>query len=59
MLTLPIGLDPVALSLGGVEIRWYGLFVALAIAVAVGIALAGARRAGLAPGLVEDAAIWV
>ncbi|MHB8959985.1 MAG: prolipoprotein diacylglyceryl transferase, partial [Candidatus Limnocylindrales bacterium] len=41
------------------EIRWYGLFVALAIAVAVGIALAGARRAGLAPGLVEDAAIWV
>ena len=58
-LLLPIGLDPVAFSLGGVEIRWYGLFVALAIAVAVAIALAGARRAGLAPGLVEDAAIWV
>ncbi len=58
-LLIPIGLDPVAFSLGGVEIRWYGLFVALAIAVAVAIALAGARRARLAPGLVEDAAIWV
>ncbi len=59
MLLLPIGLDPVAFSLGGVEIRWYGLFAALAIAVAVGIALAGTRRVHLAPGLVEDAAIWV
>ncbi len=59
MLLLPIGLDPVALSIGGVEIRWYGLFVALAIVVAVAIALAGARRAGLAAGLVEDAALWV
>jgi phosphatidylglycerol:prolipoprotein diacylglycerol transferase len=56
---LPIGLDPVALSLGGIEIRWYGLFVALSILVAVVIALAGARRAGLRPGLVEDAALWV
>lgn len=59
LLSLPIGLDPVALSLGGVEIRWYGLTAAAATAVAVALALAGARRAGLAPGLVEDAALWV
>jgi phosphatidylglycerol---prolipoprotein diacylglyceryl transferase len=58
-LLLPIGLDPVALSLGGIEIRWYGLFVALAVLVAVPIALAGSRRAGLAAGMVEDAAFWV
>ncbi len=58
-LLLPIGLDPVALSLGGIEIRWYGLFVALSILVAVTLALAGARRAGMRAGLVEDAALWV
>ncbi len=58
-LLLPIGLDPVALSLGGIEIRWYGLFVVLSILVAVTLALAGARRAGLRAGLVEDAALWV
>jgi phosphatidylglycerol---prolipoprotein diacylglyceryl transferase len=58
-LLLPIGLDPVALSLGGIEIRWYGLFAGLSILVAVTIALAGARRAGLRPGLVEDASLWV
>lgn len=59
LLSLPIGLDPVALSLGGVEIRWYGLTAAAAVAVAVILALKGARRAGIAPGLVEDAALWV
>ncbi len=58
-LLFPIGLDPVALSLGGIEIRWYGLFVALSIATAVVLARAGARRAGLSMALVEDAAIWV
>jgi phosphatidylglycerol:prolipoprotein diacylglycerol transferase len=58
-LLLPIGLDPVALSLGGVEVRWYGILAAASIGVAVSIALAGARRAGLAPGLVEDAVLWV
>jgi len=56
---LPIGLDPVALSLGGLEIRWYGIFVALSIAVALLIARAGARRAGLSTALVDDGALWV
>lgn len=58
-LTIPIGLDPVALSLGGVEIRWYGIAVVASIVVALWVATDGARRARLAPGLVEDAALWV
>ena len=58
-LLLPIGLDPVAFTLLGIPIRWYGILVALAILVAVAIARAGARRAGLAVGPVEDAALWV
>lgn len=58
-LVLPIGLDPVALSLGGIEIRWYGVFVALSILTALLVARAGARRAGLETALVDDAALWV
>lgn len=56
---LPIGLDPVAFSLGGIEIRWYGIFVALSILVALLLARAGARRAGLSMALVDDGAMWV
>ena len=58
MLLLHIGLYPVALSLGGVEVRWYGILVAVSVLIAVSIALAGVRRAGLPPGLVEDASLW-
>jgi phosphatidylglycerol:prolipoprotein diacylglycerol transferase len=58
-LLLPIGLDPVAFSLGGIEIRWYGIFVALSILTALLIARAGARRAGLSTALVDDGALWV
>ena len=56
---LPIGLDPVAFSLGGIEIRWYGIFVALSILTALLIARAGARRARLSTALVDDGALWV
>lgn len=56
---LVIGLDPVALSLGGIEIRWYGILVVLSAITAVLIARAGARRAGIATALVDDAAVWV
>jgi phosphatidylglycerol---prolipoprotein diacylglyceryl transferase len=58
-LLLPIGLDPVAFSIGGLEIRWYGIFVALSILVALLVARAGARRAGLSTALVDDGATWV
>ena len=56
---LTIGLDPVAVSLGGIEIRWYGLLVVLSVLVAVAMARAGAKRVGLAVSRVDDAAIWV
>jgi phosphatidylglycerol:prolipoprotein diacylglycerol transferase len=55
----PIELDPVALSLGGIEIRWYGLLAVAAIVVTLLLARAGARRAGIPVALVEDGAVWV
>jgi len=58
-LLIPIGLDPVAFTLGGIEIRWYGIFVALAILTVLVVARSGVRRAGLSTALVDDAALWV
>ncbi|MEO5964731.1 MAG: prolipoprotein diacylglyceryl transferase [Candidatus Limnocylindrales bacterium] len=58
-IVFPIGLDPIAVSIGGIDIRWYGIFVAASIAVAVLLGRSGARRVGLATSLVDDAVLWV
>lgn len=54
-----IGIDPVALRLLGIEVRWYGLAVATAVLVAIWIARRGAPRQGLSPESIGAAAIWV
>ena len=54
-----IDIDPVAFALFGIPIRWYGLVVVVAAAVAVWVAQREARRRGIAPGVVSDAVIWV
>lgn len=56
---IPIDLDPVALSVGGIAVRWYGLIAALAVAVAIVAVRRGATREGLAVALVDDGAVWV
>lgn len=58
-MTIPIDLDPVALSLFGLDVRWYGITAIAAIAIAVVIVRRGAVRAGIPVALVEDGAIWV
>ena len=32
---ITINIDPVAFTIGAIEVRWYGIFIALAIAVLV------------------------
>ena len=54
-----IDIDPVAFRLLGLEVRWYGIAVAVAAGVAVGVAQREARRRNIAPQVVPDAAIWV
>jgi phosphatidylglycerol:prolipoprotein diacylglycerol transferase len=54
-----IDVDPVALSLLGLQIRWYGLILLLASAAAFWIALREAARRGVGAEVVGDAAIWV
>lgn len=54
-----IDIDPIAFSVLGLHVRWYGLIVAAAAVVAIWIAALAARRRGLAPEAIGDAALWV
>lgn len=54
-----IDINPVAFSLGPLPVRWYGITLAVAIAVAYAIATREAARLRLPPGIVADGAIWV
>lgn len=54
-----IDIDPVAIRILGLDVRWYGIAVAAAAAVAVWVARREARRRAIALDLVSDAAIWV
>jgi phosphatidylglycerol---prolipoprotein diacylglyceryl transferase len=57
--TIPIGVDPVAFSILGLEIRWYGIAAMAAIVVALAVARAGMRRDGISDALLENGAILV
>lgn len=54
-----IDIDPIAFSLLGLQLRWYGIVVASAAAVAVWSALREGRRRGIAAGTISDAGMWV
>jgi phosphatidylglycerol:prolipoprotein diacylglycerol transferase len=58
-MTIPIDLDPVAFSLFGLDVRWYGLTALAAIALALVLVRRGAVRAKFPVDLVEDGALWV
>jgi len=54
-----VDIDPVIVHLGPFALGWYGLSVALAIAVGMWLAFREARRRGLPMDEVESLALWV
>lgn len=56
---MTIDVDPVIVHLGPLVLGWYGLFVALAVAVGLWLALREARRKGLPMAQLESLATWV
>jgi phosphatidylglycerol---prolipoprotein diacylglyceryl transferase len=54
-----IDIDPVAFTVLGIAVRWYGLILVVAVSVAFWLAQRQARRRGIGPDIVSDAAIWV
>ncbi len=53
-----IGIDPVLLHAGPVEVRWYGIMIVLGIAAATTVTLWEARRRGMAVDPIIDALPW-
>ncbi|MBI4283731.1 MAG: prolipoprotein diacylglyceryl transferase [Chloroflexi bacterium] len=54
-----INIDPIILHLGGLELRWYGLAIALAVIAAVLIATRQGKKKGIAAEEIQWLAIWV
>ncbi|MFP5343936.1 MAG: prolipoprotein diacylglyceryl transferase [Candidatus Limnocylindria bacterium] len=54
-----IDVDPVAFTVLGIPVRWYGLILVVAIVGAVGIAQRAAGLRGISSKDVSDGAIWV
>ena len=58
MTNLIAALNPVALSFGGLEIRWYGVIIAAGILVAMALATKEAEKKGLDPDFIVDMMFW-
>ena len=56
---MPSPASPVAVSIGGLEIRWYALFMVLGIVAGVGLVHWLARRRGMDAAFPLDVAPWV
>lgn len=56
---MPSPHDPVAFSTAGLTVRWYALFILTGIVAAIWLIRALARRRGMDPDFVLDAAPWV
>lgn len=54
-----VDIDPVAVTLLGIPIRWYGLLLVVAAAVAIWLAQREGRRHEIDPAVVSDGVIWV
>lgn len=54
-----INIDPVIAELGGFELRWYSVFITLAIGVALFIAVREGKRKGIPPGVIYSGASWI
>lgn len=55
---LLIGIDPVVFRYGSIAVRWYGVAIALGIALGVFVALREARRLALDEDAVYNTALW-
>lgn len=53
-----IDINPIAFSLGAVEIRWYGIMVVLAVIAIVAISLLEAKRLGISQEDMYNIAVW-
>lgn len=56
---IPATIDPVAFSLGPLQIHWYGIIMGTAAVIGLYLATGEAKRRGIDPDLLLDMMIWV
>jgi phosphatidylglycerol---prolipoprotein diacylglyceryl transferase len=56
--SIVVGIDPVIFRYSSIAIRWYGVMIALGIALGIWVALREARRVGLDEDAVYNTALW-
>jgi len=56
---ITITIDPVILSIGHFQLRWYGLIVLLAVMIGLWLVIREAQRKGFSKESIQDLAIWV
>jgi phosphatidylglycerol:prolipoprotein diacylglycerol transferase len=55
---ITININPVAFSIGALEVRWYGIMVVLAVVAVIALAVLEARRVGLSEEHIYSVALW-
>ena len=54
-----LNIDPIAISIGHFMVRWYGIFIGLAVAVGMWLTVREAKRKGINQDHIQNAALWV
>jgi phosphatidylglycerol:prolipoprotein diacylglycerol transferase len=55
---MTININPIAFSVGTLEVRWYGIMVVLAVVAVIALAVLEARRVGLSEEHIYSVALW-
>lgn len=55
---ITVGINPVALSIGAFEVRWYGIMVVLSIVALIAISLREAKRVGMPTEHIYNLGLW-
>jgi phosphatidylglycerol:prolipoprotein diacylglycerol transferase len=57
-MSIKITIDPILVSIGPADVRWYGLMFTLGMAVIVVWTLIGAKKAGISKDIIYTSALW-
>ena len=52
-------IDPIAFEIGSLSVRWYGIFITLAILIGYGVACFNAKKRGLSVDFMLELFLWV
>ncbi|MBW1605958.1 prolipoprotein diacylglyceryl transferase [Lactobacillus sp. Sy-1] len=55
---IKLALNPIAIKLGGLQVHWYGIFIASAVILAVYLSVREGKKRGIKPDDIYDMLLW-